>query len=242
MRGTFSRGTMITETKQRTALAVPETGTAELIELINNRIQPNQPLKEDDVFIRKMFLGSDQINSFGGRFDRNELAKMAELVVDAPVLVGHDHQKLPIGRNFKAEIVERNGTVWLATHFYWLTAALGAENLAKNIDGGIYKEVSAAFLFETPECSICGQDIRSCEHIPFRRYALPSGSFAPAFFWYRNIFKVLETSLVFRGAVPGTRITALMPESEGGQEVFTTKAVVRKAARPRRRQQRIYGR
>ena len=233
---------MITKTKQTTALAVPETGTAELVDLINNRIKPNQPLKEDDVFIRKMFLGSDQINSFGGRFDRNELVKMAELVVDAPVLVGHDHKKLPIGRNFKAEIVEKNGTAWLVTNFYWLQSALGAENLAKNIDGGIYKEVSAAFLFETPECSICGRDIRTCEHVPFRRYAALNGSLQVAFFWYRNVGKVLETSLVFRGAVPGTRITALMPESEGGQEVFTTKAVVRKAARPRRRQQRIYGR
>lgn len=232
---------MITQTKNETVLAPPKSEAgAELIELINNRIKPNQPLKEDDVFIRKMFLGSDQINSFGGRFDRNELVKMAELVVDAPVLVGHDHQKLPIGRNFKAEIVEKNGAAWLVTNFFWLADSEGAENLLKNIDGGIYKEVSAAFLFETPECSICGRDIRTCEHVPFRRYALPSGSFAPAFFWYRNVFKVLETSLVFRGAVAGTRIT--MPLGAGQkEEVFITKAAKRKVFLARnRRRLRIY--
>lgn len=235
---------MISETKQKTALALPETGaTAELIELINARVKPNRPLGEAEVFIRRMFLVSDQINSFGGRFDQKELAKMAELVIDSPVLVGHNHQKLPIARNFKAEFVEKLGATWLATHFYWLAGTEGSENLAKNIDGGIYKEVSAAFLFEIPECSICGRDIRACEHIPLRRYAAPSGSLAPAFFRYRNVTKVLETSLVFRGAVPGTKITAPLADFEPNQEVFITKTEERKIVLPRRRGlQRIYGR
>lgn len=234
---------MITETKQIAALAVPESGAEELIELINSRVKPNQPLKKTDVFIRKMFLVSDRINSLGGRFDRKELLKMAELAIDAPVLVGHNHQKLPIGRNFKAEIVERNGTVWLATHFYWLATAERAGDLLKNIDGGIYKEASAAFLFEMPECSVCGRDIRSCEHIPFRRYAAANGSLQPAFFWYRNISKVLETSLVYRGAVAGTRIAMPLGDSEPNQEVFVTKTTERKVVRLRRRARLpIYGR
>jgi hypothetical protein len=168
---------------------------------------------------------------------------MAELVIDAPVLVGHDHQKLPIARNFKAEIVEKNGTAWLAAHFYWLASSDGAENLLKNIDGGIYKEVSAAFLFETPECSICGRDVRGCEHIPFRQYALPNGSLRPGFFWYRNVSKILETSLVFRGAVPGTKITVPLAGAGQKEEVFTTKSAARKAIRSRRRiRLAIYGR
>jgi hypothetical protein len=231
---------MISETKQKAELATIEGGAeAELVELINQKIRPNRPLEGREVFIRKMFLVSDQINSFGGRFDRKELLKMAELAVDAPVLVGHDHQKLPIGRSFSAEIVERNGAVWLAVHFYWLAAAEGAGNLAKNIDGGIYKEVSAAFLFETPECSVCGRDIRSCEHVPFRRYALPNGSLQPAFFRYRNVFKFLEASLVFRGAVAGTGIAA--PMAVQNQEFFATKIVNRRAVQSRRRRpQRIY--
>jgi hypothetical protein len=231
---------MISETKQKAELATIEGGAeAELVELINQKIKPNKPLEGKEVFIRRMFLVSDQINSFGGRFDRKELLKMAELAVDAPVLVGHDHQKLPIGRSFSAEIEERNGAVWLAVHFYWLAEAEGAGNLAKNIDGGIYKEVSAAFLFETPECSVCGRDIRSCEHVPFRRYAAPNGSLQPAFFRYRNVSKFLEASLVFRGAVAGTGIAA--PMAVQNQEFFATKIVNRRAVQSRRRRpQRIY--
>jgi len=133
---------------------------------------------------------------------------------------------------------------WLAVHFYWLAESDGAGNLLKNIDGGIYKEVSAAFLFELPECSICGRDVRICEHIPFRRYAIPNGSLQPAFFWYRNVTKLLETSLVYRGAVPGTKITVpLSGTPEQGQEVFVTKTAERKIVPTRRRRlPSIYGR
>ncbi len=240
-RGANGRGTMISEMKQKAALSAPERGAAaELIELINERVKPNEALKEGDVFIRKMFLVSDRINSFGGWFDRKELEKTAELVIDSPVLVGHDHQKLPIGGNFKAEIAEKSGAVWVAANFYWLAAAEGAENLLKNIDGGIYKEVSAAFLFELPECSIWGRDIRACEHLPFRRYAVPNPSMQPAFFWYRNVSKVLESSLVFREAVPGTKIA--MPLAEQKEEIFTIKVAEREIIRIRRKPRpSIYG-
>jgi len=238
---------MITETKKETELAAPEEGAkAELIELINSRVGPNRTLTAKDVFIRSMYLVSDQINSFGGRFDRVELEKMANLVIDCPVIVGHRHDRLPIARNFKAEIVpvpsgvegEKNGAAWLVTWFYWLAAAVGAENLSKNIDGGINKEVSAAFLFETPECSVCGQDVRMCEHIPFRRYAAPNGTLQPAFFWYRNVSKILETSLVYRGAVAGTRITPALADKG---EVFFTKKEKRLILPPRKNKtQRLY--
>ncbi len=198
---------MLIGRKRVTGLAAPELGKVEkLVELINSTVQPNQPLSDKDVFIRSMHLTSDRINTFGGRFDIAELQKMKELAADCPVLVGHNHQLLPIGRNYKADLIRKEEATWLITHFYWLAESAGAADLAKNIDGGIYKEVSAAFLFEYPECSVCEKDIRTCEHIPFRRYFNRRREAGPAFFWYKNVTKMLETSLVYRGAVPETKI------------------------------------
>ena len=216
---------MLIGKKRITALAAPEPEqTEQLVELINSTVQPNRPLADKDVFIRSMHLASDRINSFGGRFDIDELQKMKELAVDCPVLVGHNHQLLPIGRNFKAELIRKDDAAWLVTHFYWLAESEGAADLAKNIDGGIYKGVSAAFLFEYPECSICEKDIRSCDHVPFRRYYNRRREAGAAFFWYRNVSKMLETSLVYRGAVPDTKIGApLQAEPDENQEVFITK-------------------
>ncbi|MCK4385050.1 MAG: hypothetical protein KAW52_02180 [candidate division Zixibacteria bacterium] len=178
----------------------------ELIFLINSRINPPKPVTKEDVYVRTMFLVSDEVNSYGGRFPKEELPKIAELVIDSPVIVGHTKERLPIARNFKAELVERDGRTWVKVWFYWLKNSKDALSLKENIDHGIYKECSLGFVFEYPQCGICGEDMRRCQHVPFKTYQTEDGE-KEAFFYYRNITKVLETSLVYRGAVPNTSMS-----------------------------------
>jgi hypothetical protein len=178
----------------------------ELIFLINSRINPPRPVSKQDVYVRTMFLVSDEVNSYGGRFPKEELPQVAELVIDSPVIVGHTKERLPIARNFKAELVQKEGREWVKVWFYWLKNSKDALSLKENIDHGIYKECSLGFVFEFPECGICGEDMRKCQHIPFKTYPSEEGE-KEAFFNYRNITKVLETSLVYRGAVPNTSMS-----------------------------------
>lgn len=188
-------------------LAEPsEKVTLELINLINTNISPPEAVEEDDVYIRAMFVVSDQVNSFGGRFPVEEHEKLCELLIDSPVMVGHRKDYLPIGRNFYAKTENREGRQWVKCYFYWLKKADGAETLRENIDGGIYKECSIGFTFLFPECSICGKDIRTCQHEPFEEYKI-SGTKSACYFNYRQIERVLETSLVYRGAVADTSIS-----------------------------------
>jgi len=179
----------------------------ELVFLINTCIKPPLPVKKEDLYIRAMYLVSDQVNSFGGCFPLEEHPRLAKLLVDSPVLVGHSKERLPIARNFKADLVEKDGTNWIKVYFYWLKNSPEAESLKENIDHGIYKECSIGFSFELPECSICKQDMRRCQHIPFRVYQNENGKQEQAHFNYRNISRVHETSLVYRGAVFGTSMT-----------------------------------
>ncbi len=179
----------------------------DLVLLINTRIKPPLPVRKEDVYIRAMYLVSDQVNSFGGCFPLEEHPKLAELLVDSPVLIGHSKERLPIARNFKADLVEKESANWIKVYFYWLKNSPEAESLKENIDHGIYKECSIAFSFEFPECSICKQDMRRCQHIPFRTYLTEDGEQVQAHFNYRNIIRVHETSLVYRGAVFGTSMT-----------------------------------
>lgn len=187
-----------------------------LVDQINIMIKPPKPVTSDEVYIRAMYIVSDQINSQGGCFDPDEMERMMELLIDAPVMVGHKRDSLPVARNFKVERVEREGRLWLKSYFYWMKESRGAEDLRNNIDGGIYKECSVSFLFQLPECSICGQDIRSCRHVPFQEYDGSDGSREVAHFKYRRVEKVLETSLVFRGAVPDTSITDKLSDCPRG--------------------------
>jgi hypothetical protein len=180
----------------------------ELVFLINSRIKPPKPVTKEDIFVRTMFLVSEEINSYGGRFPLEELHNLANLVIDSPVMVGHTKEKLPIARNFKAEVVQKDGKNWVKVWFYWLKSSKDALSLKENIDHGIYKECSLGFVFEFPECSICGEDMRRCQHVPFKSYQKDSvQEERVAYFNYRNIARVLETSLVYRGAVPNTSMS-----------------------------------
>ncbi len=192
----------------------------ELVFLINSRIQPPKPVTKEEIFVRTMFLVSDEINSYGGCFPLEELHNLTCLVIDSPVMIGHTKEKLPIARNFKAEVVQKDGRNWVKVWFYWMKSSKDAFSLKENIDHGIYKECSLGFVFEFPECSICGEDMRKCQHVPFKSYRSEKNQGARgkgqadeendiqiAFFNYRNVTRVLETSLVYRGAVPNTSMS-----------------------------------
>ncbi|NIM99542.1 MAG: hypothetical protein GTO24_16165 [candidate division Zixibacteria bacterium] len=200
----------------------------ELVFLINSRIKPPKPVTKEDIFVRTMFLVSDEVNSYGGRFPLEELVKISNLVIDSPVIVGHTKEKLPIARNFKAELAQKDCQNWLKVWFYWLKNAKDASSLKDNIDHGIYKECSLGFVFEFPECSICGEDMRKCSHIPFKSYSTQDGE-KEAYFNYRNVIRVLETSLVYRGAVPNTSMSDELGvyqkgSSDGGSQELDSSA------------------
>ena len=140
------------------------------IKIINDVINPPTKLRKEDIYVRAMYLVSDEINSFGGRFPIEELDRLQSLIINSPILVGHRKDKLPIGRNFLTENVERNGRNWIKSYFYWLRNSDNSETLKNNIDGGIYKECSIGFTFNLAECSICSKDIRECGHQPLEIY------------------------------------------------------------------------
>jgi len=178
----------------------------EMIDLINRNVSPPTAVEPDDVYVRAMYVVSDGVNSYGGCFPVDEHDGLVSLLMDSPVMIGHRKDKLPIARTFHASRVLRDGEHWVKSYFYWLKSAEGTASLKENIDGGIYKECSLAFTYCLPECSICGRDIRQCEHEPLQDYQ-KGGNTVTCHYNYRQIENVLETSLVYRGAVPGTSVT-----------------------------------
>lgn len=184
------------QTAELTASAV-NRNLQKYIDLINENIKPPVRVTAGDVNIRAMYIISDTINSYGGRFDRTDMPQIARLFIDSPMLIGHDKSGLPVARNFWAETVEKDDRLWIKCYFYWLKEADGADRLRLNIDSGIYKECSVSFTYAFPECSACGKDFRFCGH----------QISDDIYFYYRGVEKILETSLVYRGAIPDTSMT-----------------------------------
>jgi hypothetical protein len=189
--------------------AVPQSESAggeispENLALIN-RLAPTG-LQAEDVYVRSMYLCSDKIcPTDWGRFTENALRQICSLVVGRAVLRGHDRSSLPLARFFRAEIVRRADDVnvetgqpscWVRAWFYWLRGTTGARDLLLNIDGGVYREVSISWRYRSASCSICGEDIRVCDHTAGRTY-----DGVRCHFVVDEVLDVLEGSLVYRGA------------------------------------------
>jgi hypothetical protein len=188
----------------------PDGRKAFLIERINDVIKPPRPVTKDNVNIRAMYLLNDLVNSHGGRFEREELSDLCRLILDTPVMIGHNRAEAPLARTFHAELEEKGDVLWLKSYFYWPSRGEGAaDEILDKIDSGILKECSISFVYTFPQCSVCGEDMRKCPH----QIDLSSGEGDKQYFYYRGIKEVLETSLVYKGSVKGTFVTDRLARS-----------------------------
>ncbi|MFB3787398.1 MAG: hypothetical protein ACE15F_13620 [bacterium] len=179
------------------------------------------PLRPEQVYVRSMYLCSSQpCSSDGCQFTRGALEEIAERIVGQSVLTGHDRSGLPLARFFKAAVVERGSgedgepLLFVRAWFYWLRDTSGAKDLLLNIDGGIYREVSLAWKYDSWRCSICHAANGACGHRPGERYGSRT--------CYRlidHVTEVLEGSLVYKSAdrdtfLAGARIAPPDPRDE----------------------------
>ena len=185
------------------ALGLLDDRMAFLVERINDVIKPPRKATMENVNIRATYLVNDLVNSHGGRFRRDDLSRLSDLICDTPVLVGHKRSDIPLARTFYAELEERDGVTWLKSYFYWPKENVLHDDLLLRIDSGLLKECSISFTYTVPECSVCGEDMRQCPH---DIDALHLDLSHPHFI-YSGITQVLETSLVYKGSVKGTYIT-----------------------------------
>jgi len=199
------------------------------VELINNLPNPPPvPVTPDDIYVRRCRLTGDGINCHFGRFHTEDLEMLLEKAQGVSCLIGHRKDTAGIARFFggtirkhkardydSGEITEMN---FIVPKIYWMKSHSKANDLRINIDGGVYHQASISWYFEKPVCGICGRDIRTCDHVPGRRY---DGWLC--FFWYEGIGDVLEGSIVYAGGHPGTGFElngACAPYNVAQKEVF----------------------
>lgn len=164
---------------------------------------PLIPLNADEIYVRRCRLAGDAVDQKGGCFRTEDLPKLLELVQGAPALVGHNQMSIAIARFFGGEIETYQNHQYIVPKLYWLKQHSRAEDLRLEIDGGLVTEASIAFVFRQATCNLCERDIRLCKHQVGQSY---DGKLCH--YWYDGIERVLEGSLVYRGAEP---YTAFLP-------------------------------
>lgn len=180
---------------------------SDFIEKINKMPIVRSPMKAEAVAVRVPKLIGTQVTVTGGRLHEEDLPKFAELCIGAPVMIGHKKDDTPTARVYDAWVKEG----WVYAPFYMPMNCSDTADLLAKIDSGVISEVSASFAFETPICSECKSDMRSllCGHVPGK-----DGHF----FWYDDLKKVLELSLVYRGGHPDTGFVSLMDDPEWSEK------------------------
>ena len=138
-------------------------------------------VSSEEVFVFKMLLVDDSITrnftNYPESFQRAILKKAPKLGnwIGLPMLMGRreDHETIAnnqVGRIFDAKLVKTpTGNIGTIGSVY-IPINESTNPLIDNIKAGVHREVSIGVSVELPLCSICGDDIRDCQHEPGKHY------------------------------------------------------------------------
>ncbi|MBP8128461.1 MAG: hypothetical protein KA184_02690 [Candidatus Hydrogenedentes bacterium] len=158
-----------------------------------------RPLAREEFAVFTLDLCHNQIDRHFSRFPDEELDKIDRLTPGRPLMERHDLRgSLPRGTFFRSQLHRDGERLSVRPDVYVLRTGDNRDFIL-NIEGGVYRETSIGFSFRTPECSVCGRDLRACDHVPGRTY---SGKLCH--FIMRDVLEVIEGSVVASGS-QGTR-------------------------------------
>ncbi len=140
-------------------------------------------------------LCNNQIDRHFSRFPEEELERINALVPGRPLMERHDLRgTLPRGRFFRSTLHQEGEHLAVRPEVYVMRSAENRDFIL-NIEGGVYRETSIGFSFRLPECSVCGNDLRTCDHVPGATYGEQTCHFI-----MRDVLEVLEGSVVSSGS------------------------------------------
>ena len=154
-----------------------------------------RPLTADEFAVFEMDLCHNQVDRHFSRFPDEELEKIDRMTPGRPLMERHDLRgSLPRGTFFRSRLHRDGDRVSVRPEVYVLRTGDNRDFIL-NIEGGVYRETSIGFSFRVPECSVCGRDLRACDHVPGRTYGD-----AACHFIMRDVVEVIEGSVVPAGS------------------------------------------
>ena len=161
--------------KEKAASGVP---TAEELALIGRYTR--RELAPEEVYTFPVPLCDNEIDREGERFSIPALEKLADLFVGKTGIFDHEAKgRNQTARIYRCQVVREEGRRTAAGEVYhalraeaYMLRGPGTEELIREIDGGIKKEVSVGCAVAAARCSICGAERRKnpCGHQPGERY------------------------------------------------------------------------
>lgn len=146
------------------AASVLATGRPDETQLAEINKQAKSKLKAEDVYVFAVRLCDNQVDRDLERFSDSAIRELAPMFVGKTGVLDHAWSaEKQLGRIFKTEVMEEGGILWLKAWVYMLRSEK-TEELIREIEGGIKKEVSVGCAMGKTECSICGEEYGQCDH------------------------------------------------------------------------------
>ena len=179
-----------------------------------------RPLARKEYAVFSLDLCNDQVDKHFSRFPVEELEKISSMTPGRPLMERHDVRgSLPRGTFFRSRLHHEEEHVSVRPDVYVLRTE-GNRDFILNIEGGVYRETSIGFSFRLPECSVCGEDLRTCNHIPGRSYGD-----VLCYFTMRDVLEVIEGSVV----TAASQGTAFVEQGARGLSAVDALAAARRA-------------
>jgi hypothetical protein len=154
-----------------------------------------RPLAPEEFTVFTLDLCHNQVDRHHSRFPDDELEAINRMVVGRPLMERHDLRgTLPRGVFFRSRLHTAGDRRSVRPDVYVLRTEANRDFIL-NIEGGVYRETSIGFAFRTPECSVCGEDLRTCDHLPGRGYGGETCHYI-----MRGVLEVIEGSVVASGS------------------------------------------
>lgn len=153
--------------------------TEKLLQQLNSFTRREHSL--DEVYMFTVILCDNEIDRDYEQFSIAALTEMKDLFVGKTGIFDHNAKGAnQTARIFSTELVADSGKLnslgetytYLKANAYMIRTA-STEDLIKEIDGGIKKEVSVSCTASTQKCSICGANLKKkvCSHVKGNTYA-----------------------------------------------------------------------
>jgi hypothetical protein len=154
-----------------------------------------RPLNAEECATFTMDLCHNQVDRHFSRFPDEELEKISTMVPGRPLMERHDLKgSLPRGTFYHSTLHREGERLSVRPDVYVLRSPENA-GFILNIEGGVYRETSIGFSFQTPECTVCSKDLRTCDHVPGRSYGDVTCHYI-----LRDVLEVIEGSVVPSGS------------------------------------------
>ena len=149
--------------------------TAEELREINRFAQAE--LTAEEVYTFAVRLCDNEVDRDHERFDEQCLKGLGELFIGKSGIFDHEWTAQgQMARIYRTEVIREEGEktaagdtyCWLKGWAYMLRTEKN-EELIREIEGGIKKEVSVGCSVSKRTCSVCGSD-KGCEHVPGKTY------------------------------------------------------------------------